>query len=242
VSAAPESAAPESAGAGRIAVVTGGAGAIGGAIVAALRAGGHRVVVIDRDAEISADLGAEASTRRAAAEVLGRFGRCDILVHAAAAFDTATLADLDAATWRHVQSVNVESVLWLAQAFTPGMAERGFGRIVFVTSDTFWDPPAPMLLPYVASKGALVGIMRILARALGPDGIAVTAVAPGLTDTPASRTVNTDVQFDAVVDRQALKRRLTPADTAAAVAFLASDGAAALTGQTLCADGGLILR
>jgi NAD(P)-dependent dehydrogenase (short-subunit alcohol dehydrogenase family) len=131
---------------------------------------------------------------------------------------------------------------WLAEAFTPGTAERGFGRIVFVISDTFWDPPAPMLLPYVASKGALVGIMRILARALGPDGIAVTAVAPGLTDTPASRTVNTDVQFDAAVDRQALKRRLPPADTAAAVAFLASDGAAALTGQILCADGGLILR
>jgi len=236
------SAAPKGVGAGRIAVVTGGAGAIGGAIVAALRADGHRVVVIDRNAEISADLGAEASTRRAAAEILDRFSRCDVLVHAAAAFDTATLADLNAATWRHVQAVNVESALWLAQAFAPGMAGRGFGRIVFVTSDTFWDPPAPMLLPYVASKGALVGIMRALARALGPDGIAVTAVAPGLTDTPASRTVNTDVQFDAAVDRQALKRRLTPADTAAAVAFLASDGAAALTGQTLCADGGLILR
>ncbi len=236
------SAAPEGAGAERIAVVTGGAGAIGEAIVAALRVGGHRVVVIDRHAEISADLGAEASTRRAAAEVLDRFGRCDVLVHAAAAFDTATLADLNATTWRHVQAVNVESALWLAQAFTPGMAERGFGRIVFVTSDTFWDPPAPMLLPYVASKGALVGIMRTLARALGPDGIAVTAVAPGLTDTPGSRTVNTDVQFDAAVDRQALKRRLTTADTAAAVAFLASDGAAALTGQALCADGGLILR
>jgi NAD(P)-dependent dehydrogenase (short-subunit alcohol dehydrogenase family) len=89
--------------------------------------------------------------------------------------------------------------LWLAQAFTPGMAERGFGRIVFITSDTFWEPPTPMLLPYVASKGALVGIMRTLARALGADGIAVTAVAPGLTDTPGARTVNTDVQFDAAV-------------------------------------------
>jgi len=233
---------PEGGGAQRIAVVTGGAGAIGAAIVAALHAAGHRVVVIDRDAEISADLGAEASTRRAAAEVLDRFGRCDVLVHAAAAFDLATLADLDAATWQHVQAVNVESALWLAQAFTPGMAARGFGRIVFVISDTFWDPPAPMLLPYVASKGAIVGIMRTLARALGPDGIAVAAVAPGLTDTPASRTINTDAQFDAVVDRQALKRRLTPTDTAAAVAFLASDAAAALTGQTLCADGGLVLR
>ena len=92
------SAPPKGAGAQRIAVVTGGAGAIGGAIVAALRTDGHRVVVLDRDAEISADLGAEASTRRAAAEVLDRFGRCDVLVHAAAAFDLATLADLDAAT------------------------------------------------------------------------------------------------------------------------------------------------
>ena len=236
------SAALKSEGAQRIAVVTGGAGAIGGVIVAALQAGGHRVVVIDRDAEISADLGDEASTRHAASEVLDRFGRCDVLVHAAAAFDTASLADLDAATLRHSQAVNVESALWLAQAFTPGMAERGFGRIVLIASDTFWEPPAPALLPYVASKGALVGIMRTLARALGSDGIAVTAVAPGLTDTPGSRTVNTDVQFDAAVDRQALKRRLTPDDVAAAVAFLASDGAAALTGQVLCTDGGLVLR
>jgi NAD(P)-dependent dehydrogenase (short-subunit alcohol dehydrogenase family) len=226
----------------RVAVVTGGAGAIGGAIVAALQAGGYRVVVIDRDAEITADLGDEASTRLAAAEVLNRFGRCDILIHTAAAFDTASLADLDAASFRHTQAVNVEAALWLAQAFTPGMAERGFGRIVFIISDTLWEPPTPALLPYVASKGALVGITRSLARALGPDGIAVTAVAPGLTDTPGSRTVNTDADFDAAVDRQALKRRLTPDDVAATVAFLASEGAAALTGQVLLTDGGLVLR
>jgi 3-oxoacyl-[acyl-carrier protein] reductase len=226
----------------RVAVVTGGAGAIGSAIVAGLRSGGYRVVVVDRDADISADLALEADTRRAAAEVLQRYGRCDVLVHAAAAFNAATLAEVDAATWRHVQAVNVESALWLAQAFTPGMAERGFGRIVFITSDTLWDPPAPMLLPYIASKGALTGIMRTLARALGPDGITVTAVAPGLTDTPAARTVNSDDEFDATVTRQALKRPLTPADTAAAVAFLASEAATAMTGQVLCADGGLVLR
>jgi 3-oxoacyl-[acyl-carrier protein] reductase len=84
--------------------------------------------------------------------------------------------------------------------------------------------------------------MRTLALALGPDGIAVSAVAPGLTDTPASRIINTDDQFDAVVMQQALKRRLVPEDTAAAVGFLASDGAAALTGQVLCVDGGTIMR
>lgn len=232
----------ESAASERIAVVTGGAGAIGSAIVAALRADGLRVVVIDRTGDVVADLSSEESTRSAAAAVLEQYGRCDVFVHCAAVFDPVAFANLDVDTWRHVLSVNVESPLWLAQAFTPGMAERGFGRIVFVISDTFWKPPTPVVLPYVASKGALVGIMRTLAVALGSDGIAVAAVAPGLTDTPGSRTINTDEEFDAVVSDQALKRRLTPADTAAAVAFLASDGAAAMTGQILCADGGLVLR
>jgi 3-oxoacyl-[acyl-carrier protein] reductase len=227
---------------GRIAVVTGGAGAIGTAITSALQGSGHRTVVLDRDADIACDLGSETSTRAAAAAVLERYGRCDVFVHCAAAFDQVTLTDIDAATWRHVQAVNVESALWLVQAFIPGMTERRFGRIIFVTSDTFWAPPAPALLAYIASKGALLGVMRTLAVALGADGIAVSAVAPGLTDTPASRVVNTDEQFDATVDRQALKRRLTPDDTAAAVAYLASDVAAAMTGQVLCADGGLIMR
>ena len=226
----------------RVAVVTGGSGAIGSAIVQALRSAGHRTIVLDRDGDIDVDLADEQSTRRAAARVLDQHGHCDVFVHCAAAFDTAGLPDLDAATWRHVQAVNVESALWLAQAFTPAMAQRGFGRVVFITSDTLWEPPAAALLPYVASKGALIGVMRSLARALGPDGVAVTAVAPGLTDTPASRTVNTDESFDATVARQALTRRLIPADTAATVAFLVSDGAAALTGQVLCADGGLVLR
>lgn len=226
----------------RVAVVTGGAGAIGTEIATALRADGLQVVTLDRDGDIAVDLSSESATRAAAAAVLERHGRCDVFVHCAGAFDQADLAHLDAPTWRHVQAVNVESALWLAQAFTPGMAERGSGRIVFVVSNTLWKPPTPVVLPYVASKGALVGIMRTLAVTLGGDGIAVTAVAPGLTDTPGSRTLNSDEQFDAVVHEQAMKRRLIPADTAATVAFLASDGAAAITGQVICADGGLVLR
>jgi NAD(P)-dependent dehydrogenase (short-subunit alcohol dehydrogenase family) len=226
----------------RVAVVTGGAGAIGGAIVRALEQSGHRTVVVDRTGTIPCDLGSELSTREAARAVLAQYGRCDVFVQCAAAFDQATLADLDAATLRHVFAVNLESALWLAQAFTPGMAARGFGRIIFVTSDTLWLPPLPGMLPYVASKGALLGVMRSLALALGSDGIAVSSVAPGLTDTPGSRTVNSDADFDAVVERQGLKRRLTPEDAAAAVDFLASEGGAAMTGQILCADGGLILR
>ncbi|MEV0218905.1 SDR family oxidoreductase [Streptomyces sp. NPDC050704] len=149
---------------------------------------------------------------------------------------------VDVSRWRHVRSVNVESVLWLSQAFTPGMAERGFGRLILITSDTVWMPPDPVLLPYITSKAAQLGMMRVLARTLGPSGISVTAVAPGLTDTPGSRTVNSDEQFEAVVAQQALARRLVREDTAAAVTFLASDDAAAMTGQVLCVDGGLVMR
>ena len=227
---------------GRVAVITGGAGAIGSAIASALRRSGHQTVVVDRAGDVICDLASQESTRQAAAAVLARYGRCDVLVHCAAAFDQGALGDVDLATWRHVQAVNVESALWLAQAFTPGMAERGFGRIVLIASDTVWSPPSPVLLPYIASKGALLAIMRTLAVALGPGGIAVSAVAPGLTDTPPARAANPGEAFDATVARQALKRRLTPDDTAVAVAYLASDGAAAMTGQVLCTDGGLVMR
>jgi len=98
------------------------------------------------------------------------------------------------------------------------------------------------MLAYVTSKGALVALARALAVAHGADGIAVTSVAPGLTDTPTAREGMPPAAFDDVRSRQALPRTLVPGDVAATVAFLASDGAAALTGQTLCVDGGLVLR
>jgi NAD(P)-dependent dehydrogenase (short-subunit alcohol dehydrogenase family) len=240
----------------RIAAVTGGAGAIGGAIATALRDTGHTVAVLDRAGrapDLPVDLAGRApdapvdladpeDVRAAAAQVLEAHGRCDVLVHAAAAFDRASLADLDVDGWRHVQAVNVESALWLAQSFTPGMAERGFGRIVLVVSDTVWDPPAPDLLAYVASKAALIGIARTLARALGRDGITVNCVAPGLTPTPAAVADTPPEAFAQVQARQAIDRPLAPEDVAAAVAFLVTDAAGAITGQTLCADGGLVLR
>jgi pyridoxal 4-dehydrogenase len=226
----------------RVAAVTGGAGAIGGAIAAGLRAAGHEVVIFDRNGDLPVDLGERSAVQTAAAAMLDRHGRCDVLVHAAAAFDRAPLSDLDPQLWHRVQAVNVESVLWLAQAVTPGMAERGFGRIVFVVSDTVWDPPAGEMLAYVASKAALIGIARTLARSLGRDGITVNCVAPGLTPTPAAVRGIAPEGFAAVRTRQAISRDLAPDDVAAAVTFLVSDAAGAITGQTLCADGGLVLR
>ena len=220
----------------RTAVVTGGAGGIGGAIVRALAEAGHDAAILDREGEFAVDLADEQATRR----VAERLGPRDVLVHAAAAFDRASLAELDSATWRHVQAVNVEAALWLCQALTPAMIERGFGRIIFITSNTVWRPPADDFLPYVASKATLVGIARTLAKPLGAHGITVNCVAPGLTRTRFTEADLPEEAFEDVLVRQALPRSLVPDDVAGLVAFLASDAAAAITGQTLCADGGSV--
>ena len=226
----------------RTAVVTGGGGAIGAAICAALSASGHVVVSLDQQEPDPVDLAQADDVRAAAARVLADLGRCDVFVHAAAAFDRADLAAIDLTTWRRVQAVNVESALLLSQAFVPSMVANGFGRIIFVVSDTIWSPPASDLLAYVTSKAALVGLARTLAMALGNDGIAVTCVAPGLTATPTAQRDLPAAAFDEVLQRQALARTLVPDDVAQTVAFLASDAGAALTGQTLCVDGGLSLH
>jgi len=224
----------------RVAVVTGGAGAIGGAIAARL-APDHDVAVLDRTGDVVVDLGDSDDVRRAAAVVLERHGRVDVLVHAAAMVGIVPLDSLDLDLWRRVQAVNVESALLLTRAFAPGMRERGFGRVILIVSNTFWSPPGAHMLAYIASKGALIGIARTLAVELGADGIAVTAVAPGLTHTPATVNIPASEFADAEA-RQALPRPLSPDDAAAVVAMLAGDGAAALTGQTVTVDGGLVLR
>jgi NAD(P)-dependent dehydrogenase (short-subunit alcohol dehydrogenase family) len=167
-----------------VAVVTGGAGAIGGAIAKTLRSGGHRVVIVDRTGDVACDLADAEQVRQAADVILRDYGRCDLLVHAAGAFDRMTLDTFDLAAFRSVQAVNVEAMLLLAQKFALGMRERRFGRIISIVSNTFWAPPAGDLLAYVASKGSLIGLTRVLAHALGGNGISVTAVAPGLTPTP----------------------------------------------------------
>ena len=225
----------------RVAVVTGASGAIGGAIATRLAAD-HEVVNLSlSDGDIAVDLGEPDDVRRAAQLVLDRYGRCDVFVHAAAmvAFGPFDTFGLD--VWRRVQAVNVESALLLSQAFTPGMRARGFGRVIFIVSNTFARPPGAHMAAYIASKGALIGMARAMAVGLGGDGIAVTTVAPGLTRTPATDVVPAG-EFEDVAAHQALSRPLTPDDTAAVVAMLAGDGAAALTGQTLTVDGGLVLH
>jgi 3-oxoacyl-[acyl-carrier protein] reductase len=230
----------EEPGGRRVAVVTGGAGAIGGAIVQRL-AQDHDVVILGHEGDFHVDLAEPDQVRRTAQAVLARHGRVDVFVHAAAMVAFGSIEDFDLDTWRQVQAVNVESALLLTQAFIPGMRKRRFGRLIFIASNTFWQPAGGHQVAYVASKGALIGMVRTMALGLGADGIAAMAVAPGLTKTPATDVVPPE-EFADVASHQALARPLTPDDTAAVVTMLTRDDAAALTGQTLTVDGGLVLR
>src|ERR1700749_1938819 len=205
----------------RVAGVTGGAGAIGGAILARLPPH-HTVVVLDRTGDVVVNLGDTDDVRHAAELVLDRHGRCDVFVHAAATFSFGPLEQVELDAWRQVQAVNVESALLLTQAFVPGMRDQGFGRVIFIVSNTFWRPPGAHMLAYIASKGALVGMTRALAVGLGGDRIAVTAYAPVLTRTPATVIVPTKEYADFSA-HQPLPRPLTPDDTASVVAMLAGD-------------------
>lgn len=229
-----------------VAVVTGGAGFIGSAIVQRLEEGGHRVAVLDREGDYAVDLADEQSVRAAARKVLADHGRCDAIVHAAASFGLASLAELEAELLRQVMAVNVESPLWLLQELSPGMVERSHGRVVFIVSDTFFNPPpVSEMLPYILSKGALVGGARSLAKSLGPSGITVNCVAPGMTPPPGGGMGSELAEVEArlvedVRQRQAVPRSLVPDDVAHVVSFLVRPEAEMMTGQTICPDGGLV--
>ncbi len=238
---------------GRIAVVTGGSSGIGQAIATRLAAEGARVAILDvadaaetvalaREAGgeafwVRCDL-AEASEIRAAVATVGqRAGPPGMLVHAAAVQFVKPFAELSAADWRLVQSVNVEAAFHLSQAMLPGMRAAAWGRIVLIVSSTFFVGGVGMA-HYVASKGGLIGFAHGLASEVGADGVTVNCVAPGLTRTAKAVADLPDEFFRHIASIQSIKRNGTPADQAGAVSFLCSDDAAFITGQTLVVDGG----
>jgi 3-oxoacyl-[acyl-carrier protein] reductase len=232
----------------RVALVTGAAGDLGGAIARRLARDGFGLVVADRTPpqalaeELDAlAIGGDLADAGAVERLAGGLDRCDVLVNNAADLGGGRLGELELATWRRVQAVNVEAPLLLCRALVPAMVQRGWGRIVNVVSNTFHRPPGAGMLAYVASKGALVGFTRAQAVELGATRVTVNAVAPGLTSTRAARRDLPAAAFERVRAEQALPRTLEAEDYGGPVAFLASDEAATMTGQTLCPDGGLVL-
>jgi 3-oxoacyl-[acyl-carrier protein] reductase/(S)-1-phenylethanol dehydrogenase len=236
----------------KVALVTGGARGIGRACAERLAADGHRVVIADREgaeqaaSEIdgahgySVDLAEADQTLALADRLLAEHGRCDVLVNNAAQLGMYTLEQLDLETFRRFERVNIEAPLLLCSRLLPRMAESGGGRVINIVSNTVWAPPGPGMTAYITSKGALLGMTRALAVEWGARNITVNAVAPGLTRTPATDADMPAQAFAAVRSQQSLDRELNPSDIAGAVSYLASDAAAAVSGQALRVDAGLV--
>ncbi|GIJ58813.1 SDR family NAD(P)-dependent oxidoreductase [Virgisporangium aurantiacum] len=236
---------------GRTAVVTGGNSGIGRVMAAALREAGAAVVLMARDRErleaTAAELGAHAVTcdlsdradlARAADAAARLAGEPDILVNAAGINPRPHMNDLTAAVWDDVLEVNVTAPFLLGQRFGPGMADRGWGRIINVVSQqalrAYGNSGA-----YGVSKGGLASLTRSQAEAWSPHGVCCNAVAPGVVETPMTAAIFRDPErAAAAAARTMIGRNGRPEDFAGIAVFLAGDGSAAITGQVICVDGG----
>ena len=187
---------------------------------------------------VEADMGDEAAVLRLAETARTSFGGTDVLVNNAAIYPSHPWHEADAAEWDRVMAVNVRGAFLAAKAVRPQMLERGGGSIVNIASVTFYEGTA-LLLSYVASKGAVIGFTRALAREAGPEGIRVNAVAPGAFPTAATAFwEDQEALWAGVLEAQSIKRQGRPEDVADAVCFFASDRSSFVTGQTLLVDGG----
>ena len=240
---------------GQTALVTGAARGLGYAAARRLGADGARVALLDRDGDglataverlagegltalpLHVDLTDEEAVRAAVASVLGADGRIDVLVNNAGIYPHRPFEELTFAEWRHVLATNLDSVYLCSSAVYPAMRERGYGRIVNVSSATFFIG-YPGLTAYIASKGGIIGFTRALASEAGPHGITVNAVTPGLIATEGVLDGEEADLFDEIVPEQAVPRRGEPEDIAECIAYLASPAASFITGQALNVDGG----
>jgi 3-oxoacyl-[acyl-carrier protein] reductase len=242
--------------AGKSAIVTGAATGIGAATARLLAARGARVLAVGLQPEVlretvaaieaeggealgvEADVSDPAAIEKVATRAQEAFGGTDILVNNAAIYPLGAWHEADAAEWDEVFATNVRGYFLLARAVRPQMVARGGGSIVNLASVTFYWGEA-LLVSYVASKGAVIGFTRALAREAGPEGIRVNAVAPGAFPTAATEIhADQDALWRDVLAAQSLKRRGEVEDVARAIAFFAGDDSRFITGQTLLVDGG----
>lgn len=221
--------------------MTGGAGGIGRAIAAAL---GHEYEVVTADlanADLEMDVTDSASVQRAIASA----GDVDVLVNAAGWDELRPFLETDEAFWERVVEINYKGCLRTTHAVLPGMIERDWGRIVNIASDAGRVGSSGESV-YAGAKAAVIAFGKTIAREVATNGITVNAVCPGPTRTPMlegmAGTDERGAKLIAALERAVPMKRLgEPADVAAAVAFLASEQAGYITGQTLSVSGGLTM-
>lgn len=239
---------------GRSAIVTGAAQGIGAAIARRLAAEGAAVAVVDVNIEgakavaescgpasfaLGCDVGDQDAVAGLHEAVLARCGRIDVLVNNAAIVPFMPWDQVDFAHWRQILRVNLDGVFLMSRASSDAMRRSGYGRIVNIISNTIFAG-TPNMAAYVAAKGGVFGFTRALATELGAHKITVNGVCPGLTASEGVMASPHKEAFGFVEMLQAIKGHGTPEDIVPAIAFLASEEAHWITGQTLNVDAGMV--
>jgi NAD(P)-dependent dehydrogenase (short-subunit alcohol dehydrogenase family) len=231
----------------KVALVTGGSGGIGSAIVKLLKAAGATVVSVDRPGllppegarGIEADLRDPDAARRIIEDLSSREAALDVLVHAAGITRDEVLWKIEDADWEEVFKVNLDSAFHLLKHAVPVMRRQGGGSVVLISSVN-GERGVFGQANYAASKAGLIGLARSAACETGRFGIRVNAVTPGLTRTAMSESVPDDVAARAISDSP-LGRLGEPEDVARVVLFLASPMSGYVTGQVVRVDGGQLI-
>jgi 3-oxoacyl-[acyl-carrier protein] reductase len=242
----------------KVALITGGAQGIGRAIALGMGQEGAQVIVADLQAEkaetVAAELralGAEAlaldvnvaseqSVQRLAERTFERFGRVDILVNDAGVYLKAPVVSKSEEDWDRTLDVNLGGNFLCARAFVPAMRRQKSGRIISIASSIAHNG-AREFADYAASKAAIIGFVKALARELGPDGITVNAICPGSANTDMPRRHRSEEETMARLRATPLGHVLEPEDIAGPILFLASDAAAYITGQTYNINCGTVM-
>lgn len=242
---------------GRVAVVTGAAGGIGRAICRHLSEAGAIVAACDLDvaaatavvgplggqhASFHMDVSDSASVAAAVAEVERQLGPIAILVNNAGIDKIERFVESTEETWKKVVAVNYLGTVITSRAVLDGMLARNHGRIINISSDAGRVGSSGEVV-YSGTKGAVIAFGKALARETATMGVTVNAVCPGPTDTPLLHQLAdlSENLYAAMAKAVPMKRIGTPDDVAPAVTFLAGDGAAFITGQTLSVSGGLTM-
>jgi NAD(P)-dependent dehydrogenase (short-subunit alcohol dehydrogenase family) len=241
---------------GKRILITGAARGLGCAFAEAVKEAGAQVVIADiledegrataerlKSAFVALDLGNPKSVTDCMGSAVDHLGGLDGLVNngaIATGIGGPTMTEIDIDVWDKVMTVNVRGTWLMSRAAVPHLAKTGIGKIVNMASDTaLWG--APRLMSYVASKGAVIAMTKSMARELGPDGIAVNSIAPGLTLVEATEYVPEDRKQHYIAGR-AMNREQLPGDVTGAVLFLLSDAASFVTGQCLPVNGGFSMN
>jgi 3-oxoacyl-[acyl-carrier protein] reductase len=235
---------------GEVVIVTGGARGLGAAYVRGLRDAGYRVVVADLDESVDGDfyvhvdVSDAVSCEAMATAVLEQFGRVDVLVNNAGYFTEIVkkpFEELTVEEWDHCFAVNVRGT-WLAtRAVVPAMKERRYGKIVNTSSMTV-PSGIPGFLHYVASKAAIVGFTRALARELGEWNICVNTITPDYIPHDEEYAARQPDMAAVIAQQRAFRRDQVPEDMVGTILYLAGHGSDFVTGQNLWVNGGRLFN